>query len=85
VSLSPQVTSCVGKPVQVTAVPTPSPRSAGERRREVTDMFKNGSGDVNAVAWSIDGKQLVSGSDDKTVRLWDVDSGKQLKHFLGHR
>jgi WD40 repeat protein len=48
-------------------------------------MFKNGSGDVNAVAWSIDGKQLVSGSDDKTVRLWDVDSGKQLKHFLGHR
>ena len=48
-------------------------------------MFKNGSGDVNAVAWSIDGKLLVSGSDDKTVRLWDVDSGKQLKHFLGHR
>jgi WD40 repeat protein len=48
-------------------------------------MFKNGSGDVNAVAWSIDGKLLVSGSDDKTVRLWDVGSGKQLKQFLGHR
>jgi WD40 repeat protein len=37
------------------------------------------------VAWSIDGKLLASASHDKTVRLWDVGSGKQLKQFLGHR
>jgi WD40 repeat protein len=33
----------------------------------------------------MDGKLLASASSDKTVRLWDVDGGKQLKQFLGHR
>jgi len=39
---------------------------------------------VRCVQFSTDAKQLVSGSDDKTVRLWDVGSGKQLKQFFGH-
>ena len=38
---------------------------------------------VRCVQFSTDAKQLVSGSDDKTVRLWDVGSGKQLKQFRG--
>ena len=29
--------------------------------------------------------RFVSGSDDKTIRLWDVDSGKELKKLEGHR
>jgi WD40 repeat protein len=65
------------------------PLSAGERRRAVTsktDICENGSDYVLCVQFNpTDAGQLVSGSSDKTVRLWDVDSGKQLKHFLGHR
>ena len=30
---------------------------------------------VNSVAFSQDGKHIVSGSDDKTIRVWDSETG----------
>src|SRR5262249_57417212 len=33
---------------------------------------------VQSVAFSKDGKLLVTGSHDKTVRVWDVDTGKEV-------
>ncbi len=39
---------------------------------------------VTAIALSSDGKRIASGSLDKTVILWDVESGKQLRSFNGH-
>ncbi|ETO05943.1 hypothetical protein RFI_31452 [Reticulomyxa filosa] len=44
----------------------------------------------NDYVWSIDysafgcDKLLCSGSEDKTVRIWDVESGRQIKLFQGH-
>ncbi|MCC5644224.1 serine/threonine protein kinase, partial [Nostoc sp. CHAB 5824] len=31
-----------------------------------------------------DGKTLASGSEDKTIKLWDVSTGKALKTLTGH-
>jgi WD40 repeat protein len=37
------------------------------------------------VSFSPDGKTLATGSSDKTVKLWDVDTGKELKTLYGHQ
>jgi WD40 repeat protein/tRNA A-37 threonylcarbamoyl transferase component Bud32 len=40
--------------------------------------------DVNSVAFSPNGQTLASGSDDKTIKLWDVATGKETSTFKGH-
>jgi serine/threonine protein kinase len=37
-----------------------------------------------SVAVTPDGKYVVSGSKDKTVRLWDLATGQEVRRFTGH-
>ena len=37
-----------------------------------------------SVAWSADQRRALSGSADKTVRLWDVETGRCLRVLEGH-
>lgn len=40
---------------------------------------------VESVAISSDGKYMISGSRDATIKLWDLPSGKEIQIFKGHK
>ena len=46
--------------------------------------FKGQMAGVNSVAFSPDGKIILTGSSDSTAVLWDVASGRALQTFSGH-
>ena len=62
----------------VKAVAAAEPQSPALPNRMTHD------GRVQAVAYSPDGKMLASGSEDKTIKLWDVTTGKERATLKGH-
>ena len=46
--------------------------------------FLGHTGHVTSVAWSPNGKQLLTGSEDKTAKIWDAESTKLLLTLSGH-
>jgi WD40 repeat protein len=47
-------------------------------------LFMGHAGRVASVALSGDGKTLVSASSDKTIKVWDVDTGHERATLKGH-
>src|SRR5262245_8356490 len=42
------------------------------------------SGSIQSAVFSNDGKFVISGSDDYTLKLWDVASGRLIRTMAGH-
>lgn len=51
---------------------------------EALDLFTGGNAVIRNVAFSPDGKTLMSDIDNNRLCLWDVNSGKQLHRYAGH-
>jgi hypothetical protein len=53
--------------------------ASGKERR-----FEGHKGNIIGLALSQDGRRLLTGGEDKTIRYWDLSSGKELHKFEGH-
>jgi WD40 repeat protein len=53
--------------------------SSGQQMAEFDDPAR-----VNTVAFSPDGKYIVSGGQDNIARLWEVAGGQLVRTFVGH-
>ena len=66
---------------------TPLFKSLGGRYNAFTpclSTLEGHSSSVISVALSKDGQRVVSGSDDKTVKIWDATSGECVSTLEGH-
>jgi mono/diheme cytochrome c family protein len=50
----------------------------------VADAFRGHQGSVRGLAFSPDARFVITGGDDRSVRLWDAATGKELRRFDGH-
>lgn len=50
-----------------------------------TTVLTNHHAAVRAIAFSPDSRQLASAGADRLVKLWDVETGKEIATFSGHR
>ena len=50
--------------------------------RVLNHLFQNGR--VRSVAWTRDGKNIASGSWDKTIKIWNAQTGQCVSTLTGH-
>ncbi|MEH2108618.1 WD40 repeat domain-containing protein, partial [Nostoc sp.] len=60
------------------------PQEHKENKAFEVNTLEGHSSSAWGVGFSPDGKTLASGSDDKTIKLWDVSTGKAIKTLTGH-
>jgi hypothetical protein len=75
---SPKPAKSITVPARALAPPIPTAVDTAEPVGVVREL-KGHAGRVNGVAVSSNGKLALSGGQDRTVRLWDVSTGTELR------
>ncbi len=65
-------------------VSTPANRVTSANNERIVFRLQGHKSGVRALAWSPNGRILASGSDDKTVCLWDAQTGQKVGVWKGH-
>lgn len=65
--------------------PKGSPRYSSQNAQDAIWCMRGHTELVSSVAYSPSGKLIVSGSYDKTVRVWQTGTGLEKLWFLGHK
>ncbi|HKQ77659.1 MAG TPA: TIR domain-containing protein [Blastocatellia bacterium] len=68
------------RPPSIAATPSAAPQGNSQSSK----VLKGHKAPVRSVAVTADGRRIVSGSDDNTVRVWEVESGRRLARLEGH-
>jgi WD40 repeat protein len=68
------------------ATPGPSPRRPDHKHVDIVPVrsYRGHRRPVFSAALSSDGHRVLSGGEDTTVRLWELDTGKELAQLDGH-
>jgi WD40 repeat protein/mono/diheme cytochrome c family protein len=69
----------LGTPFQPGLTGPPLPDNTGD-----ADPLEAQSSPANAAAFSPDGRLAAFASADKSVRIWDVEAGRDLRRLIGH-
>ena len=67
-------------PATLLPAPTPTPRTIGTH----VYIYGGHSSFVEGIAWSPDSKRIASGSNDRTVQVWDSANGGNVLTYRGH-
>jgi len=65
-------------------LPPPPPLPTESKTWQCIHTLTGHSGSIRAVAISPDGKTVASGSADKIISIWNLDSGKLIQTLTGH-
>ncbi|BAZ01424.1 serine/threonine protein kinase with WD-40 repeats [Tolypothrix tenuis PCC 7101] len=73
------------RPQEVTRFANPNQPANITENSDQPQTLKGHASDVNAVAFATDGLTLASGSDDNTIKLWNIKNNQEIRTLKGHK
>jgi WD40 repeat protein len=83
----PRPSQTFANPTQTVGAFTAAPplaTSPPDAQRPDRILRSGHSGEISAISFSPDGRWLATGSEDKSIRIWDLSTGRTLRILTGH-